>query len=58
MIEPTKQEIHDFLIDLRDSGVVNMWGAAPYLERQFGLTQREASKALIEWIADMTENKR
>lgn len=44
------QKYYDFLIDLRDSGVTNMWGAAPYLAEAFGMSNREAGKILIAWI--------
>jgi hypothetical protein len=37
---PDWQEAFDFLDNLRDSGVTNMFGARPYLERQFGLDNR------------------
>jgi len=43
-------EHNDYLIDLRDSGVTNMWGAAPYIEREFGVTRQEAKDILLEWI--------
>ena len=46
----TKQEIHDFLIELRDSGETNMFGAAPYLMNEFGMTRYEAKDALLEWM--------
>lgn len=45
-----QQEHYDYLIELRDSGVTNMWGATPYLEQRFDLTEEEASKILLEWI--------
>lgn len=44
------QEHYDYLIELRDSGVTNMWGATPYLEARFDLTEDEASAILLEWI--------
>ncbi len=44
------EEHKQFLIDLRDSGVTNMWGASPYLEREFDLTRKEASDILLQWI--------
>ena len=44
------QEHYDYLIELRDSGVTNMWGATPYLEQRFDLTETEASAILLEWI--------
>jgi hypothetical protein len=55
MTTPTKQEIHDYLNDLRDSGVVNMLGASPYLEDRFDISRDEARKALFAWIHGMTE---
>jgi hypothetical protein len=44
------QEHHDYLIALRDSGAVNMWGATPYIEDRFGVTHQEAKAILVEWI--------
>ena len=44
------KEHKEYLLALRDSGVTNMWGAAPYIELQFGVTRREASDILIQWI--------
>lgn len=46
----TKKEIHEFLIDLRDSGETNMFGAAPYLMNEFGMNRYEAKDALLEWM--------
>ena len=44
------QEHYDYLIELRDSGVTNMWGAAPYLEQRFDLSEQDAKDILLEWI--------
>ena len=46
----TKTEIHEFLIELRDSGETNMFGAAPYLMNEFGMSRYEAKDALLEWM--------
>ena len=43
-------EHYDYLIWLRDSGQTNMWGAAPYLAYNFGISRKEASAILVEWI--------
>jgi len=51
------QEHHDYLIALRDSGVVNMWGATPYIEDRFDVTQQEAKAILIEWIQSFKEKE-
>jgi hypothetical protein len=48
------QEHHDFLICLRDSGKTNMWGATPYIEREFGVQHKEARVILLEWIEYMS----
>ena len=49
------QEHHDYLIALRDSGVVNMWGATPYIEDRFGVSHQEAAAILVEWIKSFSE---
>jgi hypothetical protein len=45
-----RPRVYDYLVELRDSGETNMWGAAPYLVRQFGLTHQEAGQILVDWI--------
>jgi hypothetical protein len=45
-----KETIYKYLEALRDSGAINMWGAGAYLERDFGLTRREAKAALLDWF--------
>ena len=39
-----------YLIKLRDSGATNMYGATPYLQKEFGLTYKEAAYILIKWM--------
>jgi hypothetical protein len=39
-----------FLNNLRDSGVTNMFGAAPYLQEEFDLSRQEAREILAEWM--------
>jgi hypothetical protein len=43
-------EHDEFLLYLRDSGQTNMWGAAPYLQAEFGLSYEDAKAILVEWI--------
>jgi len=45
-----------FLNRLRESGTTNMFGAAPYLEFEFELTNREARKIVSDWMAWVSEN--
>ena len=48
-------EHSEFLMALRDSGVVNMYGAAPYLQETFDLSKQEARSILIEWMNSFTQ---
>ena len=50
-----KEEYFDYLVELRDSGVTNMWGAGPYLEDEFNLTKQEAKDVLVAWIKSFEE---
>ena len=45
----------EYLEDLRDSGEVNMFLAAPYLEFEFGLDRREAKNILLAWIKSFSK---
>lgn len=45
-----KEEYFEYLDQLRESGVTNMFGAAPYLEQTFGLHLYEARDILLEWM--------
>ena len=44
------KEYFEFLETLRKSGVTNMFGAAPYLQREFGLDKYEAKDVLMAWM--------
>ena len=46
----TKNKYWLYLEDLRRSGVVNMYGAAPYLMAKFGLDNASARKILLDWM--------
>ena len=50
------KDMHTFLNDLRDSGVTNMFGAAPYLQDEFGLEKGEARQVLANWMQSFSEN--
>ena len=49
------KEYFSFLDVLRESGVTNMFGAAPYLQQEFGLTSKEARKVLAAWMNSFKE---
>jgi hypothetical protein len=44
------KQYFDYLEKLRKSGVTNMFGAAPYLQREFGLDRHEARDILKQWM--------
>ena len=39
-----------FLDDLRESGVTNMFGAAPFIVREFDVSVIEARELLAKWM--------
>ena len=43
-------EYFNYLNKLRDSGITNMFGAAPYLERSFDISKKEAREILSAWM--------
>ncbi len=50
-------EYYVFLDALRESGVTNMYGAAPYLEEEFDIDHKESKKALLSWMKTFDPNK-
>ena len=45
-----KENIFDYLEDLRDSGQINMFGASQYIVEAFGLNKYQAREILSEWM--------
>lgn len=41
-----------FLDDLRDKGIVNMFGATPFLQEHFDLERHEARTILSKWMTE------
>ena len=50
MERATEDTMFTYLEGLRQSGVTNMFGAGPYLEREFGLNRNEAKEVLLNWM--------
>ena len=50
-----EDEYLTYLDDLRESGVTNMLGAAPYLEEMFGLARVEARQVLTYWMKTFSQ---
>ena len=54
MLAYERMEINEYLVELRDSGVVNMFGAGAYLKADFGLDRRDANHAVALWMTTFT----
>ena len=50
MEKATEDTMFTYLEGLRQSGVTNMFGAGPYLEREFGLDRNEAKEVVLNWM--------
>ena len=46
------EKYYNYLNSLRDTGLVNMFGAAIYLENDFGLSKQEAKEILLKWMKE------
>ena len=53
-----KEEYFVYLDNIRESGAINMFGAAPYLQDAFGLSRYEAKDILLEWMDTFAERQR
>ena len=54
--EDMKDEVYEFLSDLRDTGVTNMLGSPPYLEAEFGFSRKEAAEWFKAWAASLSDD--
>lgn len=50
MTQPTQKQVNTFLDALRVSGKTNMFGATPYIQKQFNITKYDAQRFLIKWM--------
>ncbi len=51
-----KEDVFEFLDDLRESGDTNMYGARPYILKEFPqLEKQEAKDLLMEWMCTFEE---
>ena len=52
-----KNAVFEFLDEIRESGSINMFGAAPYIQDAFGVTRYEAKDLLLEWMRTFGQRK-
>lgn len=50
-----KTEVFEFLDALRESGITNMFGAAPYVQDVFGCNRWDARDLVIEWMETFSQ---
>ena len=53
--EILEEEHLEYLDDLRESGVTNMFGAGSYLREEFGMDRKESSVILSYWMDTFSE---
>ena len=53
-----KEEYFIYLDNVREAGVINMFGAAPYLQDRFDLDRHQARDVLLEWMDTFAERQR
>jgi len=49
------EEVFEYLVELRDSGETNMYGASSYIEEEFDLPRRKGGPFLIAWMDSFKE---
>lgn len=47
---PLQEEVDLFLDQLRETGAINMFGAAPYVAKRFGVTGGVARSLVVNWM--------
>jgi hypothetical protein len=55
MCDVDKQEVFGFLDAARESGLINMFGAGPSIQANFGVDKHEARELLLEWMRTFEE---
>ena len=48
--EVLRESMYDYLVDIRDSGVTNMWGAPAYVQAYFKCSNEQAKNVFLDWI--------
>jgi hypothetical protein len=48
----------EYLDELRESGATNMFGAAPFIEREFSVPIKEARQILSYWMETFSDRQK
>lgn len=54
-ITEKENEVFEFLDELRETGVTNMFGAAPYIVEEFFVSKSDSHKLLARWMETFEE---
>ena len=54
---PTQDEVNQFLDHVRELGVFNMFGAGNYIQEQFDIGSKDATRFLSEWMSTFEERQ-
>lgn len=49
-LQQHEKDVFEYLNDLRESGVTNMFGATPYIMEQFDMERDDAKMYLMAWM--------
>lgn len=50
-----QEQVNAYLNILRDSGAINMFGAAPHIEEEFDVSRAEAKQLLLNWMKSFSD---
>ena len=50
LYDELRDDVFDYLEELRESGETNMFGAVPYIQEAFQIDKNIARKFLLDWI--------
>ena len=53
-----RENVFAYLDQLRESGKINMFGAAPYIQDMFEYSRAEAREILFQWMETYAERKK
>jgi len=53
-----QDKVNVFLDSIRESGAINMFGAAPYVAEAFGVSRQEAREFLKNWMMTFAERNK
>ncbi len=55
-MKPTVEHF-EYLDCLRESGATNMFGAAPYVQEEFGVDRKTAREIVTAWMKSFSDDK-